>query len=144
MWSGKCPVGEMSIRGNVLVGKCPVGKVSFGEVSGWGIVRSGKCQLGNFSRGSVSRGTVPSGNYPHTDIHVTLRIWVPYRFKKPYFSQTIAPGENLTKSLRTWQKKFKVFKDLKISGVSGFSFWAIDPIRKDRNDGKFNLISVAN
>ena len=36
MWSGKCPVGEMSFRGNVLVGKCPVGEVS-----------SGKCQSGN-------------------------------------------------------------------------------------------------
>ena len=27
-------VGEMSVRGNVLVGKFPVGEVSFGEVSG--------------------------------------------------------------------------------------------------------------
>ena len=26
-------VGEMSVRGNVLVGKRPVGEVSFGEVS---------------------------------------------------------------------------------------------------------------
>ena len=41
-------VGEMSVRGNVLVGKCPVGEVSFGEVSGRGSVR----------RGSVSRGFV--------------------------------------------------------------------------------------
>ena len=48
MWSGKCPVGEMSVRGNVLVGKCPVGKLSFGEVSG----------RGNVCRGSVSQGIV--------------------------------------------------------------------------------------
>ena len=41
-------VGEMSVRGNVLVGKCPVGEVSFGELS----VR------GNVRRGSVSRGFV--------------------------------------------------------------------------------------
>ena len=27
-------VGEMSVPGNVLVEKCPVGEVSFGEVSG--------------------------------------------------------------------------------------------------------------
>ena len=48
MWSGKCPVGEMSVRGNVLVGKCPVGKVSFGEMSRRGIVL----------RGSLSRAIV--------------------------------------------------------------------------------------
>ena len=48
----------MSVRGNVLVGICPVG-----EVSGRGIVRSGKSPSGKFPsgncpRGSVSRGTV--------------------------------------------------------------------------------------
>ena len=41
-------VGEMSVRGNVLVGKCPVGKCPVGELS----VR------GNVRRGSVSRGFV--------------------------------------------------------------------------------------
>ena len=48
MWSGKCPVGEMSVRGNVLMGKCPVGEISVEEVS-----------VGELS----SRGTVriPSG-----------------------------------------------------------------------------------
>ena len=46
-------VGEMSVRGNVLVGKCPAGEVPFGEVSGRGIV------LGEVSVGEVScRGTV--------------------------------------------------------------------------------------
>ena len=74
MWSGKCPVREMPVRGNVLVGKCPVG-----EVSGRGIVRSGKCpsgkcpsgkcQSGICPRGSVSRGTVQSGNCPHTGLY---------------------------------------------------------------------------
>ena len=59
----------MPVRGNVLVGKCPVG-----EVSGRGIVRSGKCpsgkcQSGNCPRGSVSRGTVQSGNCPHTGLY---------------------------------------------------------------------------
>ena len=29
------------------------------------------------------------------------------------------------------------FKDLKYSGVSRFSFWAIEAIRKDGNNGKF-------
>ena len=53
MWSTKCPVGEMSIRGNVLVGKCPVGEVSFGEL----YVRGNVCR-GTFRRGSDSRGTV--------------------------------------------------------------------------------------
>ena len=62
MWSGKCPVGEMSVRGNVLVGKCPVGEVSFGVVSGRGNVR----------RGSVSRGTVQSGNCPHTIYNIKV------------------------------------------------------------------------
>ena len=67
----------MSIRGNVLLGKCTVGKVSFGEVSGREIVRSekclsgkcpsGRCQSGNCPRGSVSRGTAQPGNCPHTD-----------------------------------------------------------------------------
>ena len=47
-------VGEMSVRGNVLVEKCPVGEVSFREVSGRGIVRSGK----------RPPGSVRSGNCP--------------------------------------------------------------------------------
>ena len=58
MWSGKCPVGEMSARRNVLVGKCPVGKVSFGEVSGRGIVRWGNVRRLSVRQGSVSRGIV--------------------------------------------------------------------------------------
>ena len=84
MWSGKCPVGEMSVRGNVLVGKCPVGEVSFGEVSGRGIVRSGKfpsgrcplgkCQSGNCPRGSASRGNVHSGNCPHIQSDTPMEI----------------------------------------------------------------------
>ena len=62
-------LGEMSVRGNVLVGKCPVGEVSFGEVSGRGIVHlgkypSGKCQSEICLRGSVSRGIIRSGNCP--------------------------------------------------------------------------------
>ena len=75
-FSLKNVVREMSGRGNVLVGKCPVGEVSFREVSGRGMVRSGKCQSGkcpsgkcqsgNCPRGSVSRGTVQSENYPQT------------------------------------------------------------------------------
>ena len=58
MWSRKCPVGEMSVRGNVLVGKCPVGEVSFEEVSVRGNVRRG-IVLGEVSVGELSsRGTV--------------------------------------------------------------------------------------
>ena len=33
-------------------------------------------------------------------------------------------------SLRAWQREFKIFKGLEISGVSGFLFWAIEPIWK--------------
>ena len=62
MWSGKCPVEEMSVRGNVLVGKCPVGEVSFGEVSGRVIVRSGKCPSGKCQ----------SGNCPHTIYNIKV------------------------------------------------------------------------
>ena len=67
-------VGEMSVRGNALVGKCPVREVSFGEVSGRGIVRSGKClswkcpsgkcQSRICPRGSVSWGSVRLGKCP--------------------------------------------------------------------------------
>ena len=35
--------------------------------------------------------------------------------------------------------KFKVFTDFKIFGVSGFSFWAIEPVRKDGNDRKLPI-----
>ena len=31
----------------------------------------------------------------------------------------------------------KVFKNSNISEVSGFSFWGIEPIQKDKNDGTF-------
>ena len=46
-------VGEMPVRGNVLVGKCPVGEVFFGELS----VRGNVCRgfvLGEVSVGEVS------------------------------------------------------------------------------------------
>ena len=46
-------VGEMSVRGNVLVGKCPVGKASFGEVSSRGNVRWGSVCWGSVGRGFV-------------------------------------------------------------------------------------------
>ena len=36
-----------------------------------------------------------------------------------------------------WKRKYKFSKGLKISGVSGFWFWAIEPIREDGNDGIF-------
>ena len=53
MWSGKCPVGEISGGRNVLVGKCPVEEVSFEEASGLGIVRRG-IVLGEVSVGELS------------------------------------------------------------------------------------------
>ena len=74
MWSGKCSVGEMSVWGNVLVGKCPVEEVSFGEVSGRGIVRSGKCPSGKRQSGNCPRGTVQSGNCPHTVFQCYLTV----------------------------------------------------------------------
>ena len=65
--SGKCLSGEMPVRGNVLVEKCPVGEVSFGEVSGRGTAHSGKCPPGKFPSGKCqSGGVVLSGNCPHT------------------------------------------------------------------------------
>ena len=60
---GKCPVGEMTCWGNVLVGELSVGELSgwgnvlVGEMSGWGNVRLGKCPatdgniLGEFWQG---------------------------------------------------------------------------------------------
>ena len=39
-------------------------------------------------------------------------------------------------SLKVWQRIFKAYKDLNISGVSGFWFWAIESIREDGNDRK--------
>ena len=62
-------VGEMSVRENVLAGKCPVGEVSFGEVSfgevsGRGIVCSGKCLSGKCQSGICPWGSVRSGNCP--------------------------------------------------------------------------------
>ena len=48
MWSGKCPVGEMSVWGSALVEKCPLGEVPGREVS----VR--ELSVGELS----SRGTV--------------------------------------------------------------------------------------
>ena len=65
MWSEKFTVGEMSVRGNVLVGKFPVGEVSFGELSGREIVRSGKCPSGKF----------PSGNCPVGELYAYLDHW---------------------------------------------------------------------
>ena len=61
MWSGKCPVREMSVWGNVLVGKRPVGKVSVGEVS-VGELFSGKCQLGNCPVGELSAYRIKSSH----------------------------------------------------------------------------------
>ena len=65
-------VGEMSIRGNVLVGKCPVKKVSFREVSSWVIVRWG-CVGRGFVLGEVSVGEVASRETALQSILVTSR-----------------------------------------------------------------------
>ena len=67
-------VGEMSVRGNVLVGKCPAREVSGREIlrSGKypsGKCPSGKCQSGICPQGSVSRGSVRSGNCPKIVIY---------------------------------------------------------------------------
>ena len=87
----------MSGRGNVCSGKCPVGKVSFGEVSRRGIVHSGKCPsgkylLGNCPRGSVSRGTLQSGNCPHTVSDAILQAYTTSKStRKTQKSQDIIP-----------------------------------------------------
>ena len=47
-------VGEMSVRGNVLLRKCRDGEVFFGEVYGREIVRSGKCPPGKCPVGKLS------------------------------------------------------------------------------------------
>ena len=54
----------MSIRGDVLAGKCPVGEVSFEEVSGRGTVRSGQCPSGKCPSGKCPSGKCQSGIYP--------------------------------------------------------------------------------
>ena len=54
----------MSIRGDVLAGKCPVGEVSFEEVSSRGTVRSGKCPSGKCPSGKCPSGKCQSGIYP--------------------------------------------------------------------------------
>ena len=41
------------------------------------------------------------------------------------------------------KKKINVFKELIISGVSGFYFWVIEPIRKDRNRGIFRKLHLS-
>ena len=61
MWSGKCPVLEMSVRRNVLVGKRPVGNVSVGEVS-VGELSSRKCELGNCPVGELSAYRIKSSH----------------------------------------------------------------------------------
>ena len=38
------------------------------------------------------------------------------------------------------KKKINIFKELIISGVSGFPFWVIEPIRKDENGGIFRKL----
>lgn len=47
-------------------------------------------------------------------------------------------------SLRAWKRKLEIFIDLEISGVSGFSFWGIEPIQKMEMTENVNLISVPN
>ena len=59
VWSGNfCigDVGEMSGRGIVLLGSCPMGNYP-----------SGNCLSGICPRGNVSRGSVQSGKYPVTE-----------------------------------------------------------------------------
>ena len=63
MWSRKCPVEEMSVRGNVQSGKCPSGNCPVGELPVWGNVHRGSFRRGSVVRGIVlgeqsSRGTV--------------------------------------------------------------------------------------
>ena len=75
-------VGEMSVRVNVLVGKCQVGPVSFGELS----VRE------NVRRGSVHRGTVSRGF-----LLGELSVW------EVSGQETVLQSQNLS---FTWYKRF--------------------------------------
>ena len=45
----------------------------------------------------------------------------------------------LGKDLRAWQREFKVFKSVKLFRISGFSYWVIEPIRKNGNDEKLQF-----
>ena len=90
--SGKCLSGEMSSRGSVLRGSVRMGNCLFGEMS-----------VGEVSVGGLSSGKCQSGNCPHTDIYVTLRIWVPYRFKKTTFPKLLV-------QVKTWQSLWELDK----------------------------------
>ena len=69
-------VGEMSVRGNVLVGKCPFGEVSFGEVSGRGIIRSGEMSVGKVSVREVSVEVLSSGKCPVRKLSYNRRYYI--------------------------------------------------------------------
>ena len=60
----------MSVRGKVRVGNCPSGKCPFGEMSGWGIVRSGKCPFGVMSVGKMSFGEMSVGELSFGEMSV--------------------------------------------------------------------------
>ena len=96
-------VGEMSVRGNVLVGKCPVG-----EVSGRGIVRSGKCPW----------ESVRSANCPTIS---TLAWWLVCVFRADLSSVlqgTLLPSWKIQLKFQTkllWSSYLKHLRILKIS-----------------------------
>ena len=80
MWSTKCPVREMSVRGNALVGKYPVGEVSFGEVSGREIVHSGKCPLGKFLSGKCKSGNCPRVSVNRGTVRIPSTTTIIYEY----------------------------------------------------------------
>ena len=84
-------VGEMSVWGNVLVGKCPVGEVSFGEVS-VGDLSIGEVSVGEMSGretvlqsvfqyiSPIARGSLLSSQiFTHTDLFIQIQILQPWR-----------------------------------------------------------------
>ena len=80
----------MSVRGNVLVRKCPVGEVSFGEVSGRGTVHSGKCPSEKFRSGKCQSGGIVLGEVSVGELSSrgTVRIPIISYITFNFFSKT--------------------------------------------------------
>ena len=95
-------VGEMSVWGNVLVGKCSVEEVSSRGSVLRGSVQSGNCPFGDLSTGKCQSGKCPVRKLSYNPV----KLLVTYKtLPKTTLEEITYSNISLKKIIRTWLKK---------------------------------------
>ena len=95
-------VGEMSVWGNVLVGKCSVEEVSSQGSVLRGSIQSGNCPFGDLSTGKCQSGKCPVRKLSYNPVKLLVTNKT---LPKTTLEEITYSNISLKKIIRTWFKK---------------------------------------